>query len=92
MAEVSSCETRLYSDSVWPQRPARKRSRARIGAADEFRDHLRVFVDEARAAGITPVLMTPLTRRTWTDDGNIASTLTEYAEATSFVATEKDVP
>ena len=61
-------------------------------AADEFRDHLRVFVDEARAAGIKPILVTPLTRRTWTKDGAIASTLTEYAEATSFVATEKDVP
>jgi hypothetical protein len=49
-------------------------------------------VDEARAAEITPVLVTPLTRRTWTNDGTIASTLTEYAEATSVVAKEKDVP
>lgn len=61
-------------------------------AADEFRDHLRIFVDEARAAGIAPVLVTPLTRRTWTDDGTIASSLMEYAEATSIVAKEKEVP
>ena len=61
-------------------------------AADAFRDHLRAFVDESRAAGIVPVLITPLTRRTWTEDGGIASTLTEYAEATIIVAKEKNVP
>ena len=61
-------------------------------AADAFRDHLRAFIDEARAVGIAPVLITPLTRRTWTKDGSIASTLTEYAEATMIVSKEKKVP
>jgi pectinesterase len=61
-------------------------------AADAFRDHLRAFIDESRAVGIEPVLITPLTRRTWTKDGSIASTLTEYAEATMIVAKEKKVP
>lgn len=61
-------------------------------AADAFRDHLRAFVDESRAVGIVPVLITPLTRRTWTKDGSIASTLTEYAEATTIVSKEKNVP
>ena len=61
-------------------------------AADAFRDHLRAFIDESRAIGIVPVLITPLTRRTWTKDGNIASTLTEYAEATTIVSKEKNVP
>ncbi|MDA1229246.1 MAG: lysophospholipase, partial [Planctomycetota bacterium] len=41
----------------------------RESAADgAFRDHLRAFVDEARCAGIKPVLVTSLTRRRWSTD------------------------
>ncbi len=58
----------------------------------DFRDHLRGYVIEARAAGITPVLLTSLTRRRWDDAGNIIPTLAEYAEATRAVAAEMDVP
>lgn len=65
----------------------------RESAADgAFRDHLRAFVDEARNAGIKPVLVTSLTRRRWSTDGKIAPTLAEYAEATTIVAKEKEVP
>jgi len=65
----------------------------RESAADgAFRDHLRAFVDEARHAGIKPVLVTSLTRRRWSDVGKIEPTLAEYAEATGIVAKEKDVP
>ncbi len=65
----------------------------RESAADgAFRDHLRAFVDEARNAAIKPVLVTSLTRRRWNADGTIEPTLADYAEATSIVAKEKDVP
>jgi lysophospholipase L1-like esterase len=65
----------------------------RESAADtEFREHLRQFVRESRAAGIKPVLVTPLTRRRWNPDGTIMPTLAEYAEATAVVASELDVP
>lgn len=65
----------------------------RESAADSaFRDHLRAFIDEARNAGIKPVLVTSLTRRSWTKDGKIESTLAKYAEATTIVAKEEDVP
>lgn len=57
-----------------------------------FRDHLRRFVDEAKAAGIKPILVTSLTRRKWTSDGHIDPTLAEYANATRIVAKEKSVP
>ncbi len=57
-----------------------------------FRDHLRRFVDEARAAGIKPILVTSLTRRKWTRDGAIEPTLAEYAIATTIVAKELSVP
>ena len=66
---------------------------ARESAADgAFREHLAAFVDEARARNIKPILITPLTRRRWNPDGTIEPTLTEYAEATSIVAAQKQVP
>jgi lysophospholipase L1-like esterase len=65
----------------------------RESAADSaFRDHLRAFIDEARAQGIQPVLITSLTRRRWSADGRIEPTLAEYAAATAIVAAEKGVP
>ncbi|MCA9033858.1 MAG: PmoA family protein [Planctomycetaceae bacterium] len=57
----------------------------------EFRDHLRQYVDEARTAGIQPVLLTSLTRRKW-DGQKIVPSLEEYAQATLIVAGEKQIP
>lgn len=65
----------------------------RESAADgAFREHLAVFVDEAHARNIKPILITPLTRRRWNPDGTIQPSLTEYAETTSLVASQKQVP
>lgn len=61
-------------------------------ADGDFREHLRAFVDEARAARIQPVLITSLTRRRWSREGKIEPTLAEYAAATTIVAQEKKVP
>lgn len=66
---------------------------ARESAHDgDFRDHLRRYVAEARAAGIQPILVTSLTRRRWNSSGRIEPTLAEYAAATSIVAKELSVP
>jgi lysophospholipase L1-like esterase len=54
--------------------------------------NLKRFVVEARAAGITPVLCTPLTRRYFESDGKIHSDLTEYSEAMRGVASEMKTP
>jgi lysophospholipase L1-like esterase len=54
--------------------------------------NLKRFVTEARAAGITPVLCTPLTRRYFQADGKIHSDLTEYSDAMIGVAKEMKVP
>ena len=65
----------------------------RESAADsDFRDHLRVYIDEARAAKITPILITSLTRRRWNSDETIQPTLADYSMATAIVAKEKQVP
>ncbi len=61
-------------------------------AETDFRDHLRAFVKEARELQIQPILVTSLTRRRWSKDGHIEPTLSEYAEATSIVANELNVP
>ena len=52
------------------------------------------FVDEARAAGAKPVLITPLVRRHWdkANPGKIKSTLAPYADAVKKLAAAKHVP
>src|SRR5438067_10526752 len=50
------------------------------------------YVDEARAAGIKPVLITSLSRRQWGDDGKIHSTLQPWADVVTEIAAEKKVP
>ena len=59
---------------------------------DGYRQNLRNFIAEARDHGIQPVLVTPLTRRYFGQDGKIHSDLTAYAEAMKRVAVELRVP
>lgn len=61
-------------------------------AATDYRDFLRQYIDESRAAGAKPVLITPVQRRKFNDDGTLNDTLEPYAEAMKAVAAEKKVP
>jgi lysophospholipase L1-like esterase len=54
--------------------------------------NLSRYVDEARAAGIKPILATPISRRYWRDDGRIHSELGPFVEAMKQVAAAKQVP
>jgi len=58
----------------------------------EYEANLRRYVDEARTAGIKPVLVTPLTRRYFEADGKIHSDLSAHAETMKKVAAEMKVP
>jgi lysophospholipase L1-like esterase len=58
----------------------------------QYESNLRRYVDEARAAGIKPVLVTPLTRRYFGSDGKIHSDLTLHAETMKRGAAEMKVP
>jgi lysophospholipase L1-like esterase len=58
----------------------------------EYEANLRRYVEEARAAGIKPVLVTPLTRRYFGADGKIHSDLTGHVETMKKVAVEMKVP
>jgi lysophospholipase L1-like esterase len=50
------------------------------------------YVDEARAAGAKPILVTSLTRRRFGRDDKVNSDLSPYADAVKRVAAEKGVP
>ena len=83
-------------DAVWvliqfghndqPGKPGRS-----TDLATEFPTNLRRYVEEARAAGARPILVTPLTRRMFTD-GKVTDTLDPWAAATRKVAAEMEVP
>jgi len=68
-----------HNDSHAPTNPEA------TNAATDFRDYLRKYIDEARAQGAIPVLITPMCRRTPTDN------LQPYADAMKAVAAEKKV-
>lgn len=57
-----------------------------------YRQFMTQYVDEARAAGIKPVLVTSLSRRQWGADGKIHSTLQPWAEVVKEIAAAKSVP
>jgi len=57
-----------------------------------YRMHMEQYVDDARAAGIKPVLVTSMSRRQWGEDGKIHSTLQSYVDVVKEIAAEKHVP
>jgi pectinesterase len=59
-----------------------------------YRQFLTRYIDEARAIGAKPVLVTSLVRRQWdaADSNKIKSGLAPYAEAMRQLAKEKNVP
>lgn len=57
-----------------------------------YRENLARMIDEARATGTRPVLLTPLTRRYVDDAGCVRSDLGFYADAARAVALERRVP
>lgn len=57
----------------------------------EFPDNLRRYVEDVRAIGAKPVLLTPLTRREFRQ-GELRNTLDEWSDEVRRVATELEVP
>jgi hypothetical protein len=51
-----------------------------------YRQYMNQYVDDARAAGIKPVLITSLSRRQWGDDGKIHSTLEPNVKVVKEIA------
>lgn len=59
--------------------------------ATTYPENLGRFIDEARAIGTQPILVTSLARRTF-DNGKIRGELKPWADAATKVAAEKKVP
>ena len=57
-----------------------------------YRQYMSQYVDEARAAGIEPVLVTSLSRRQWGSDGKIHSKLQPWVDVVKAIAADKQVP
>lgn len=65
-------------------------------ASGDYKDYLRRYIDESRAVGATPVLVTPMVRRNFDAQGKIAEptgsgNLLPYANAMKEVGREKKV-
>jgi lysophospholipase L1-like esterase len=60
--------------------------------ATTYRANMKRYVDEARAAGMKPILVTSLTRRKFRADGKIHSDLFPYVDAVKAVAAETNTP
>lgn len=58
----------------------------------QYEQNLKDFVTQARAAGIKPVLVTPLSRRYFGSDGKVHSDLLTHAAIMTRVADEMHVP
>ena len=56
-----------------------------------YAKNLARFVDEARAAGIKPILVTPVSRRYWQEDGTIKDDLIEKVAVVQKIASDKRV-
>jgi lysophospholipase L1-like esterase len=59
---------------------------------DDYRKNLTRFVDEVRAKGGNPVLLTPVMRRRFDKDGKFHDTHGEYPDIVRSVAKEQNVP
>ena len=53
---------------------------------------LKTFIDEARARGAHPILVTPTQRRSFDERGKIKDTHEDYPEAMKWLAHKENVP
>lgn len=67
----------------------------RYTSPDDYKNYLRIYVNEARALGVIPVLVTPMVMNAWRN-GALRNVFTEsgaeYVQSMKAVATELNVP
>ena len=57
-----------------------------------YKQYMTQYIDDARAAGIKPVLITSMGRRQFGKDGKIHSSLIPYVDVVKQIAADKNVP
>lgn len=75
-----------HNDSHAAERPES------TNAATDYREYLAQYIDETRAAGATPILVTPMVRRNFHADGKLNDILQPYADAMKGVGAAKKTP
>lgn len=68
-----------------------KEKTAGSGPYFSYMYHLKIFVDEVRRKGATPVLLTPTQRRSFDGNNKIQNTHGEYPDAMKFLAQKEEV-
>jgi len=75
-----------HNDSHTPDKPES------TNAATDYKAFLRRYIDDSRAIGATPILVTPMVRRTFNEWGTLTDNLQPYATAMQEVGREKYTP
>ncbi|MEN8904824.1 MAG: rhamnogalacturonan acetylesterase [Clostridiales bacterium] len=57
-----------------------------------YKEYLSKYIDQSRLKGANPVLLTPVSRRKYNDDGTLKQTHGEYPAAMIELSIEKNVP
>ncbi|MEU2201292.1 SGNH/GDSL hydrolase family protein [Isoptericola sp. NPDC019482] len=64
----------------------------RYAAPADYRNYLRTFVDGAKQRGATPILVTPVSRRSFDSSGHANVSFPQYVEQASALAEETGTP
>ena len=86
------CEHLRAGDLVLMQFGHNDQKRAQLLADGGYADALRAFIDELRAKGAQPVVVTPLARNSWWNEREYNDLLHAFAASAVRVAQEKGVP
>lgn len=62
-----------------------------VPVATQYKELLRKYIADARAAGVTPILVTSMNRRSFDAEGHIQETLGEYPQAMRDTSQEQHV-
>lgn len=65
---------------------------AALTAYGGYTERLKLYIEELRTAGATPVLVTPLARNSWRADGSYNDLLADYAAACRSIGAATDTP
>lgn len=67
-------------------------TKSRYTPPEEFQTLLRQYVSDTREKGASPILLTPITRRQFDENGQVKETHEEYSELMREVAASENVP
>jgi len=59
---------------------------------EDYQENLKIFVESARKQGVIPILVTPVQRRSFDDNGHLTDSLGEYPLAMKEISESLKVP